>query len=103
VKIGQVQVLLPAAPTNLAAIQIVGPRVRLTWRDNATNETGFLIERSDNGGVYFTLDTVGPRIFTGNVNYTDDTITPGNNYKYRVGAVNEAGVSPYSNTVNFNL
>lgn len=103
VKVGQNQVQPPAAPTNLAAKRLTGPRVRLTWRDNATNETGFVVERSDNGGAYFTLVTVGPRFFTGNVNFTDRTVMPGNHYTYRVAAVNEAGLSAYSNTVNMNL
>ncbi|KUO77474.1 MAG: hypothetical protein APF77_06335 [Clostridia bacterium BRH_c25] len=103
VKVGQNQVLPPAAPTNLTAAQLVAPRVRLTWRDNANNETGFVIERSDNGGAYFTLATVGPRLLTGNVSYTDSTVTLGNSYNYRVAAVNEAGLSAYSNTANVNL
>ncbi len=37
---------LPAAPTSLTAIIAAGPRVNLTWQDNATNENGFVIERS---------------------------------------------------------
>ncbi len=103
VKIGQIQVLPPATPTNLTALRLTRQRVRLTWRDNATNETGFVIERSDNGGAYFILATVGPRLFTGNVNYTDSTVAPGNSYNYRVASVNEAGLSAYSNTTNVNL
>lgn len=103
VKIGQIQVLPPAAPTNLTAARLTGPRVRLTWRDNAINENGFVIERSDNGGAYFTLVTVGPRFFIGNVNYTDSTAASGNQYTYRVAAVNEAGLSAYSNTASVNL
>ena len=102
-KVGLIQVLPPLAPTNLTAIPLTGLRVRLTWRDNATNETDFLIERSDNGGAYFTLVTLGPRLFTGNVNYTDGTVTIGNSYNYRVASVNEAGLSAFSNTANVNI
>jgi len=102
VKVGQNQVQPSAAPTNLTATGIGFP-VRLTWWDNATNETGFVVERSDNGGAYFALATVGPRFFTGNVSFTDRTVMPGNHYTYRVAAVNEAGLSAYSNTVNMNL
>ena len=36
---------LPANPTLLTTTVLSGPSVRLTWRDNATNETGFEIER----------------------------------------------------------
>ena len=35
----------PAAPTNLTATAQAGPQVSLTWRDNANNETGFMVER----------------------------------------------------------
>ncbi len=35
----------PAAPTNLTATAQAGPQVSLTWRDNANNETGFVVER----------------------------------------------------------
>ena len=35
----------PAAPSNLTATAQAGPQVSLTWRDNASNETGFVVER----------------------------------------------------------
>jgi len=103
VKVGQNQVLPPAAPTNLTIRLVARQRVRLTWRDNAANETGFVIQRSDNGGTFFTLATAGSAVSTGNVIYNDITVIPGNNYTYRVAAVNEAGLSSYSNTTTINV
>lgn len=103
VKVGQNQVQPPAAPSRLTAMRLIGSRVRLTWRDNANNETGFVVERSDNGGTYLALATVGPRFFVGTVIYTDGTVLPSNNYTYRVASVNDAGLSAYSNTANVNL
>ncbi|WP_161821502.1 hypothetical protein [Sporotomaculum syntrophicum] len=41
-----------------------------------------------------------PTNFTGNVNYTDTTVVPGNQYTYRFTAMNAAGFSAYSNTAN---
>ena len=35
----------PADPTTLTAPSPTGPPVSLTWTDNATNETGFVVER----------------------------------------------------------
>ncbi|MEW9097320.1 MAG: hypothetical protein AB2417_19785 [Clostridiaceae bacterium] len=90
----------PVAPTNLTANLAGGPKVHLTWRDNATNETGFVVERSDNGGKYSVIDTVGPKASTGTVSYMDTTVKKGNKYTYRVAATNQAGLSNYSNTVN---
>ena len=46
-----------AAPTNLTATLLAGPQVSLTWTDNATNETGFVVQRSDNGGAFATIAT----------------------------------------------
>jgi FtsP/CotA-like multicopper oxidase with cupredoxin domain len=103
VRIGQIQVVVPAAPSNLTAVLQNGPQARLTWRDNANNETGFVIERSDNGGAYVTIASISSRIFTGNVNYTDSTVMAGNQYSYRITTINEAGPSAYSNTTTVNL
>jgi len=100
---GTVQIQPPAAPTNLIATLRQGPQVLLSWQDNANNESGFVIERSDNGGAYILVVTVGERNGTGIVSYTDTTIIPGNNYVYRVAAVNATGLSSYSNTGGVNL
>ena len=36
----------PGVPTNLKAMAISKSQINLAWTDNATNETGFKIERS---------------------------------------------------------
>ena len=94
----EVGVNAPAAPSQLAAALQAGPtRVALTWRDNASNETGFVLERSTDGGATFTrLGPVPARTGTGNVTFTDNTVTQGASYVYRVAAENVAGVSPYT-------
>ncbi|MEI6512251.1 MAG: multicopper oxidase domain-containing protein [bacterium] len=89
----------PAAPTNLAAVLQAGPQIQLTWMDNATNETGFVIERSVNGGAFAQLAAPGPLTGTGNVTYLDTTVVAGNSYAYRVYAKNGTLSSAYSNTV----
>jgi len=90
---------VPAVPTNLAATIQSTTQIRLTWRDNATNETGFVVERSDNGGAFTQIAAPGRRNNTGTVTYNDNTVTAGNTYAYRVTAVNAGGPSAYSNTV----
>ncbi len=93
-----VSVTTPAAPdvpTSLVAtLQTslnAGPRVRLTFRDNALIETGFVVERSDNGGAFVSVAVLGPRNNRGGVTYFDNVVG-GQSYAYRVFAVN--GVSP---------
>jgi hypothetical protein len=92
----------PLAPTTLTAALIAGPKVELTWRDNATNEAGFVIERSTDGGVTFTQIGLAPiRNNTGNATYVDATVNTSAvnvTYTYRVAATNPVGVSDYSNS-----
>jgi hypothetical protein len=75
----------------------------LTWTDHATNETGFIIQRSDNGGPFIQVATAPARNNTGSVTFVDATVVAGNNYVYRVAAANLAGVSAYSNTATATL
>ncbi len=87
-------ILSPAAPTNLSATLQAGPQVRLTWTDNANIETGFVIERSVNGGAFSTLANPAANATT----YTDTAVTLGETYAYRVAATG-ALQSLFSNTV----
>jgi len=93
----------PSAPTNLTAALQAGPQILLTWLDNATNETGFVVERSDNGGAFVQIAAPGLRTNTGSVTYTDTAVAVGNTYQYRVNAVNAAGPSAYSGVVTVSI
>jgi FtsP/CotA-like multicopper oxidase with cupredoxin domain len=96
----------PLAPTTLAAVLQAGPQVRLTWRDNATNETGFAIERSDNGGPFVRIAIAPARNNTGNATFTDTSVrtaTTDMNYTYQVAALNPVGSSAYTNTVSLTV
>jgi hypothetical protein len=91
----------PAAPTNLTAIAQAGPKVSLTFRDNANNESGFLINRcsfvvpATTCASFAQIASVGPRNNTGNVTYVDATVTGGNSYLYQVAAFNAGGSSAF--------
>jgi predicted phage tail protein len=76
--------------------------VSLTWTDNATNETGFAVERCTGAGCtnFAQIAAPGPLSGTGSVTYVDTTVTAGNTYLYRVKAVNAIGPSNYSNTIS---
>jgi hypothetical protein len=94
----------PAAPTNLTAVLRTQPlRITLTWMDNATNETGFVIERSVNGGPFTQIGTRGAFAGTGTVTFTNTGVTVGNTYAYRVKAMQGTLSSAYSNTVSLTL
>ncbi|MBI5632248.1 MAG: S8 family serine peptidase [Nitrospirae bacterium] len=91
---------LPAPSSQLATL-LGGPlRVQLTGQDNATNETGFVIERSTNDGSFVVIATPGPFSGTGTMTYLDRTVKSGNTYTYRMKAVNGTLSSAYSNTAS---
>jgi len=86
---------LPKNPTTLSSTMQAGPQVSLTWRDNANNETGFVVERCAGSGCsnFASIATPPARNNTGNVTYVDGTVTFGNRYTYRIYAENGAGRS----------
>ncbi|MFO0846998.1 MAG: fibronectin type III domain-containing protein [Gemmataceae bacterium] len=84
----------PAAPSGLTAAAVSGSSVRLTWADNANNETGFTVERSPDGVTFTAVGTAGANATT----FTDAGLAPLTSYTYRVRATNAAGSSGPSNT-----
>ncbi|MCA1831863.1 MAG: fibronectin type III domain-containing protein [Actinobacteria bacterium] len=100
---------VPARPSNLVLDPADSVHIDLTWNDNANNEQGFKIDRSDDGGqTYRTIKTLTtpcalPTPCTGaNASYTDGVapvnghlygLQPNTQYCYRVRAYNEDGDS----------
>jgi len=68
-------------------------QIALTWSDNSSNETGFLLERSVDGINWSQFATVGSNV----TSYTDTGLTASTTYQYRIRAYNSAGNSSYSN------
>jgi hypothetical protein len=83
----------PNGPTGLV-LTSVGGNINLNWQDNSSDETGFRVERSDNGGAFTTMATLP----ADSVNWSETMGSPGN-YRYRVVAFNAAGDSAASNLV----
>ena len=77
----------PTAASALTAAAAAGTQVSLAWTDNSSNETGFKVLRSANGGGYATLYTTAANA----VSYTDATAAYGTRYGYEVVATNGAG------------
>jgi C1A family cysteine protease len=102
VKITVVDPNVVNAPSGLAA-SISGKVVTLRWTDNASNETGFYVERAlksgKGAGVYARVATVPSGVTT----YTE-TVAAGS-YYYRVQAFNSTTgrVSAYSNVATANV
>lgn len=91
---------VPAAPTDLAADAESISQVTINWMDNASNEEGYIIERSRDGTNWEIIDTIGAGAATGIMNFQDIGLLPSTDYYYRVRAYNAGGESGYSNTAN---
>jgi len=86
-----------ADPSNLSGSSSA-TSVNLTWSDNASNEAGYLIERSDDGGNTFKTLPFGG-VADNVTSFTDDNIQSNTNYKYRVKASND-NPDHYSNILS---
>lgn len=86
---------LAQAPSALAATVVSSGQVDLAWVDNASNETGFRIERSTNGANFTAVASIGPE----STAHVDRTVASDTTYHYRVAAYNVSGMSGYSNQV----
>jgi titin len=84
-------VLTPVAPSELVVNFVPGGSANLSWQDNSSNETGFVVERSYDGTTFDFLANLAP-----NSNAYADAVPAGTTY-YRVKAVNGFGSSDYSN------
>ncbi len=89
-----------AAPSGLAGSAAVKNKktatASLTWTDNSTNETGFLIQRALN--PIFTSGVVNVSV-AGNVTTLNQDVARGTIYYYRVHAFNDTTQSDWSTTV----
>ena len=80
---------VPAAPSGLTVVADSHSDANLSWASNSTNQTGFEVLRSTNGGPYTLLNTTAANLTT----YTDAPLTAGASYSYEVEAINAAGAS----------
>ena len=87
----------PAAPTNLTATASSASAITLNWVNNATNQSGFKIERSTGNASNFVQIAVAS---VGALSFTDTTVNPFTQYYYRIRATNAIGDSDYSNNAN---
>jgi hypothetical protein len=88
----------PSAPSGLTAAAASSGQINLTWVDNATDETGFKIERCTGAGCsnFAQIATVGANV----ASYSNTGLTGSTSYSYRVRAYNASGDSDYSNTAS---
>ncbi len=87
-------------PTALKADAVSSSQINLTWTDNASNESGFIIERKTGNDAYNRINIVPEN----STIFADTGLAANTTYKYRVKAYNNTVgsfvYSDYSNEVN---
>jgi subtilisin family serine protease len=94
-----VMVQTVAAPTALVVTNSATSvnTLSLTWTDNATNETGYVVERSLSPGIgYAVVGQLGANA----TSYNDFGLNENTRYFYRVAAAIGTNLSNYSNEAN---
>jgi hypothetical protein len=80
------------APTALTATAVNTHQIQLAWTDNATNETGYALDRSPDGSTWNALTLLAANATA----YTDDGLAASTRYYYRLAATNSDGLSAYA-------
>jgi fibronectin type 3 domain-containing protein len=84
---------VPNAPSNLIATAASATEIDLTWTDNSSNETGFVIQRStSSSGPFAQVGTVGANL----TSYQDTGVSAATTYYYKVAAQNAGGDSGFT-------
>ena len=83
---------VPAPPTALTATTLTKNSIRLSWTDNANNETGYTVEQKVAGGAYAEVASLGANVTTTDISGLSANTT----YTFRVRARNEGGNSEYT-------
>jgi M6 family metalloprotease-like protein len=96
IRVDNTPVTPPAAPTALNANAVAYNQVDLSWSDNASDETGYEVQRAPSGGSFTTIDTLG----SGETGFSDTSVSPLTTYDYRVRALKGGTASGFSNVAS---
>ena len=80
----------PKAPSGLAATAVSTSEIDLAWTNNATDQTGFRIERQAPDGSWAAVTNVAASA----TSYADTGLTKATTYSYRVVATNDLDSQP---------
>ncbi len=93
-----ITVLSNGAPTSLVATANNHAETELSWVDNSSTATGYVVERATSGGSFVASNTILPANTT---TFINSNLPPETAYQYRVRAVLPGGTySVYSNTAS---
>ena len=90
---------LDPRPTGLAAMPMSGMN-EVRWVNNATDATGYELQRKDPGADFATIATISSKSTTSRM---DSNVTAGATYTYRVRALRPGGPTDWSDTLDASL
>ncbi|MFW5872382.1 MAG: fibronectin type III domain-containing protein [bacterium] len=86
---------IPGQPGDPVLNQLPG-KIVLEWTHGSPIGLDYIIQKKTENGDFFNLDTISSSLNS----YTDNSVTQGTNYSYRVYSVNTDGVSSFSNEIS---
>ncbi len=95
------ELIIASSLPNRASFLTAGPgsgwSIALNWKDNSTNETGFVIERREGAGAFAVLQSIGANA----VSFSDATTQAGITYTYRIRPFNASGDAEWTPEATF--
>jgi fibronectin type 3 domain-containing protein/pimeloyl-ACP methyl ester carboxylesterase len=85
----------PNKPSNVSAVAEDQQSIKISWKDNSSDETGFELYRSTSNEGPFTFVAAAEANAT---SFTDTDLLPSTTYYYKVLAVSAAGESEFADT-----
>lgn len=83
------------SPTGLSNDSVTISSVKLSWKDNSTDEKGFLLEKSLDGSKFSTIDTLKADCSS----FVVGGLEKETKYYFRIRSYNDSLVSPYTSTL----
>ncbi|RFS18211.1 T9SS type A sorting domain-containing protein [Emticicia sp. C21] len=86
---------VPTTPSNVLVLdhETTQTQAKLYFNDNSTNEQGFYISRSTNGGPWVPVVTLPAYAGTGQRVYVDNGLQDASYHRYQIAAYNVSGLS----------
>jgi titin len=95
--INKVRATVPTSPSNLTAAAMSANSIQLNWKDNATNETRMIVERSVGTSNSWQVIAM---LAANTTSFLNTGLTASTKYTYQVRAANDAGSSQPSNAAS---
>ena len=88
---------VPVAPSGLVALTVSSSQINITWQDNSSDESGFMVQRaSSSSGPWTQIGIVGSNV----TSCAHTGLTASTTYYYRVCAYNASGNSVFSSVTS---